>query len=149
MQICCRDFFCLVQPVCVEIYVLREDLKCWTTPLKNRGGQCPSLELQTTAIGNKLFLLLSGRHHHGRGRRGGPGARDHQGALRGGHEVRQEVIDICVHNVRRKCENMLISGLCPTTTSRSTRCSRRLFSRAAALATTSGTIFLIHLFLAF
>ena len=30
------------------------------------------------------------------------------------------------------------AGLCPTTTSRSTRCSRRPFSRAVASATTSG-----------
>ena len=31
-----------------------------------------------------------------------------------------------------------LAGLCPTTTSRSTRCSRRLFSRAVVSATTSG-----------
>ena len=35
-------------------------------------------------------------------------------------------------------DNRTSSGLCPTTISRSTRCSRRPFSRAVASATTSG-----------
>ena len=36
-----------------------------------------------------------------------------------------------------------LAGLCPTTTSRSTRCSRRPFSRAVASATTSGDFYQI------
>merc|ERR1719222_1396670 len=34
-------------------------------------------------------------------------------------------------------------GLCPTTTSRSTRCSRRPFSRAVVSATTSGSLMVL------
>merc|ERR1719222_44562 len=37
----------------------------------------------------------------------------------------------------------LQEGLCPTTTSRSTRCSRRPFSRAVASATTSGSLMVL------
>ena len=49
------------------------------------------LRLNPVSAAPVTLYNLPGRGDGHRGGGGGPGARDHQGALRGGHEVRQEV----------------------------------------------------------